>query len=101
MNPSKFLRVKEPGRYGKFQPFFNARPGELLPIVTEEKPKQLTIALWNYLPHWATEGKMKNVINARSESLFEKPYFRGAVTKHRCIVPADGFYEWQKIGTRR
>lgn len=73
----------------------------MLPIVTEEKPQQLTLAIWDFVPHWAKQGKAKGVINARAESLIEKPYFRSAIAKQRCIIPADGFYEWQKSGSYR
>lgn len=99
LNPDRFLKVKEPGRYGAFKPIYNARPGELLPIVTEEHPQQLTLAIWDFVPQWATHGKARGVINARAESLIEKPYFRSAVTKRRCLIPADGFYEWESVGS--
>jgi putative SOS response-associated peptidase YedK len=78
----------------KWQPIYNARPGEWLPIVTQEKPQQLTFALWQFLPHWLGERQGKGVINARAETVASKPYYREAFFKHRCIIPADGFYEW-------
>lgn len=52
---------------------------------------------WGFLPSWAKEeGKFKPVINARGETVAEKPYFRGAYKSGRCAILADGFYEWQK-----
>lgn len=77
-----------------WQPIYNARPGEWLPIVTEEKPKELTTAFWGFVPHWAKDGKAKAVINARAEGIATKPYFRSAFRSTRCVIPADGFYEW-------
>ncbi len=78
-----------------WKPIYNARPGEWLPIITEAKPNAITSAYWGFLPHWMDPKKGKAVINARGETLAEKPYFRSAVAGQRCIIPADGFYEWQ------
>lgn len=82
----------------EWKPIYNARPGEMLPIFTQEKPKHATTALWNYVPHWMRDGKGKGVINARSESIETKPYFRGSIKTKRCVIPADGFYEWARQG---
>lgn len=88
----KFIVDVEPFRAWK--PIYNARPGEWLPIITEEQPKAITNALWNYVPHWMKDGKGKGVINAKSETVAEKPYFRSSFQRQRCVIPADGFYEW-------
>lgn len=56
---------------------------------------------WGLVPHWAKDPAVGNrMINARAESLSEKPSFREAFEKRRCLVVADGFYEWRKTGTR-
>lgn len=81
-----------------WKPIYNARPGEWLPIVTEAKPKNITSAFWGYIPRWMDPKKGRAVINARGETIAKKPYFRSAVAGQRCIIPADGFYEWQKGG---
>ena len=53
------------------------------------------MAKWGLLPHWAKDSKIAfKMINARAETLTEKPAYRGLLTKHRCLIPADGFYEW-------
>src|ERR1035437_9524545 len=53
---------------------------------------------WGLIPSWAKDPAIGNrMINARAESLAEKPAFRAALKKRRCIIPADGFYEWQKL----
>lgn len=92
----KFILDVEPLRLWK--PIYNARPGEWLPIVTEEQPKNLTSAFWGFLPHWMDPKKGRAVINARAETIRTKPYFRKSFQRQRCIIPADGFYEWEKGG---
>ena len=57
---------------------------------------------WGLVPHWAKDLKFgSRTINARSETASEKPSFRSAMKKQRCLVIADGFYEWQRIGKRK
>jgi len=57
---------------------------------------------WGLVPSWARDAKIGDrLINARAESLAEKPAFKTAFRKRRCIMPADGFYEWQRIGGKR
>lgn len=82
----------------KWQSIYNARPGEVLPIITQQAPQTTTPALWNYMPHWLKDVKRGGVINARAEGIAAKPYFRGSLQSQRCIIPADGFYEWQRKG---
>jgi putative SOS response-associated peptidase YedK len=53
------------------------------------------MAKWGLLPHWAKDAKIAfKMINARAETLTEKPAYRGLLGRHRCLIPADGFYEW-------
>ena len=60
--------------------------------------RQLTTLRWGLVPFWAKEANVgAKMINARAESLLDKPAFRNAVRRHRCLVPADGFYEWAKV----
>lgn len=81
-----------------WQPVYNARPGEILPVITQEQPHRVTEALWNYVPHWMKDPKGRGVINARAETAATKPYFRSSFKSKRCIIPADGFYEWERKG---
>lgn len=76
---------------------YNATPGMTLPIITEEQPDVPTLARWGFVPRWMPQGA-KQVINARAETLSIKPYFRDAMKTCRCLVLADGFYEWQRTG---
>ena len=72
------------------------RPGEPAPIIRREEDGayHLRFALWGFVPHWMKEWPKQRPINARAESLLERPYFRSAVRHHRCLFPADGFHEW-------
>jgi len=73
-----------------------------LPVITNEQPKQIQLFIWGLIPFWvkdqktAEEARLK-IMNARAESLFEKPSFRDAAEKKRCLVLADGFFEWQEV----
>jgi len=59
--------------------------------------RELTLFRWGLIPSWAQDMKMgARMINARSETVAEKPAFRAAFKRRRCLIPADGFYEWQK-----
>lgn len=91
----EFFEVQKPEPW---RPIYNARPGEILPVITSEKPSTLTPAFWQYVPHWMKESKGKGVINARAETVATKPYFRASFKTKRCIIPADGFYEWDRKG---
>ena len=64
--------------------------------------RELALLRWGLIPSWAKDPAMGNrMINARAESASAKPAFRSAFRRRRCLVPADGFYEWQKAGTRK
>jgi putative SOS response-associated peptidase YedK len=72
----------------------DARPTQDLPIVIQDDPKQMVIGHWGY--PLTIGGKEKELINVRFESIKEKPLFQRAVKAHRCIILADGFFEWKK-----
>lgn len=79
-------------------PRYNLAPTQQAPIVPSgDHPP--TLARWGLIPHWAKDTKTGyTLINARAETLAEKPTFRGLLPAHRCLVPADGFYEWHTEG---
>jgi putative SOS response-associated peptidase YedK len=78
-----------------FTPRFNARPSQNLPIILNTAPDQIVMAHWGIKPIWAVkEGLKKEIINTRSES-FLKPTFKHDFESRRCLIPADGYYEWQ------
>lgn len=78
-----------------FEPRYNAAPGQHLPVVTSEEPETVTEAKWGFVPSWA-DSDGDSHINARVETVHEKPSFREAFERRRCLVPADGFYEWAR-----
>lgn len=86
-------------RVHELGPRYNLAPMQAAPIVTNEAPRELTIARWGLLPPWAKDAAFaSNTINARSETLREKKTFQHAFEARRCLVPADGFFEWKKAG---
>ena len=81
----------------KLEHRYNVAPTQLVPIVRENSVggRELIMARWGLIPSWAKDDSIaKHTINARSETVTEKPAFRHAIQKQRCIVPANGFYEW-------
>jgi len=81
---------------------YNVAPGQALPIITRHSPNQFEIMQWGLVPSWAKDPKIGyQMINARAEGIEQKPSFRKPFRSQRCIVPATGFYEWQKINTRQ
>jgi putative SOS response-associated peptidase YedK len=80
-------------------PRYNAAPMQWMPVIRQDPSGErvLQTLRWGLLPSWAKDESIANrLINARAETLAEKPSFRSALRKRRCIVPADGFYEWAK-----
>jgi putative SOS response-associated peptidase YedK len=81
------------------EPRFNVAPSQGVPVIVgRDSGPALTTMRWGFQPAWMRgDGQRPPPINARSESLLERPMFRGAVAHTRCLVPADGFYEWMAI----
>ncbi len=83
----------------EFAPRYNIAPTQSIPVITNQAPRTLTFVTWGLIPSWAKDTSMAaQLINARAETLTEKPSFRSAYKYRRCLVPADGFYEWMKDG---
>ena len=81
------------------RPRYNIAPTQTVPIVRQKDGggRELALVRWGLIPSWAKEaGIGGRLINARAETVAEKPAFRGAFRKRRALVPADGFYEWRK-----
>jgi len=86
------------------QPDYNIAPTKRVPAVLERSPdgdrdappeRRLTLVRWGLIPSWAKDPKIGNrLINARLETAHEKPAFRRAFAARRCLLPADGYYEW-------
>lgn len=80
----------------EFPPRTYVAPQSPIAIVREENnERHLALVRWGFIPSWVKEIKPgKPLINARSETLLEKPSFRNAIRRRRCLIPADGYYEW-------
>ncbi len=77
-------------------PNFNIAPTHDHPVVTNEDQEHIQLFRWGLIPFWAKDKKIgSRMINARLETILEKPAFRG-INKRRCVVPFDGFYEWKR-----
>lgn len=77
-----------------FEPRYNAAPNQSLPVVTNEEPETIQRMEWGLVPSWTDDRSDFGLINARAETLTEKGSFRESYEQRRCVVPADGFYEW-------
>lgn len=76
---------------------YNISPGASLASLYHKDHMQAVAMHWGLIPLWAKPGVFKKpLINARAETVFEKPSFRSLVKSHRCVVPVNGFYEWQR-----
>lgn len=83
---------------GKLAVHYNAAPQEQLVLITNAAPRKITLASWGIIPAWLKDAKgTKCLINARAETLSIKPSFRRAAEQRRCLVIADGFYEWAQV----
>jgi len=82
---------------GVFLPRYNIAPGQNILTVLNEYPDTIQTAKWGLVPSWAKDPVVGNrMINARAETITEKPAFRGSIRHKRCLIPADGFYEWKR-----
>jgi putative SOS response-associated peptidase YedK len=80
-------------------PSYNIAPTQEVAVIVSDGKKQLVKVRWGLVPSWAKELSVGNkMINARAETITEKASFKRAFKKRRCLIVADGFYEWQKIG---
>lgn len=83
-----------------FAPRFNIAPSqEVLTVMSDDGERTLLPARWGLIPSWSKEPK--GIINARCETLNEKPSFCESFERRRCLIPADGFYEWKNSGKSR
>jgi putative SOS response-associated peptidase YedK len=84
----------------ELSPRFNIAPTQQVAVVRQDRERpvrQASMMRWGLIPYWAKDPAIGNrLINARSESIVEKPAYRDAFRDHRCLIAADGFYEWQR-----
>jgi len=99
-SPSAKLKVKfRLDDVPLFEPRYNVAPTQAVPAVRDEDgTRHLAMLRWGLIPSWAKDAKIGyRLINARSDTVATKPSFRSAFKKRRCLIAADGFYEWKKL----
>jgi len=80
----------------EWHPRYNIAPTQPVPVVINDGQQRITFLQWGLVPAWAKDPAIGNrLINARAETLAEKPSFRAAYRRRRCLILADGFYEWR------
>ena len=84
-----------------YKPRYNAAPSQLLPVITHESPQGFSYFYWGTAPQWSKNKTIaERIINTRGELIKEKPVLKKNLKTHRCLVPADGFYSWKKVGKK-
>lgn len=98
---AEYLDLPEPPR--NLQPRYNVAPGQNVSAVRRNgQARRLSMLRWGLVPRWASDPKIgSRLVNARAETARTKPSFREAFRSRRCLVPADGFYEWKPEGGRK
>lgn len=87
-------------RHGLERPRYNLAPTQLVPVVVNDGERMLDAYRWGLIPSWAKDASIGNkLINARGETVAEKPSFRSALKRRRCLVVVDGWFEWHQ-GTK-
>lgn len=97
--PEQLIETFHLHRLLLYEPNYNICPGQkILTVVQLDDGSYKAVYLyWGLIPHWAKDNKIsQNLINARGETVAEKPAFKSAYQQRRCLIPATGFYEWQK-----
>ncbi|HJZ57906.1 MAG TPA: SOS response-associated peptidase [Gemmataceae bacterium] len=84
------------------QPRYNVAPSQSIPVFRNDGRggRELVMLRWGLIPHWNTDPRHSGFVNARAETAPEKPAFRDPFKWRRCLVPADGFYEWKTLGKK-
>jgi putative SOS response-associated peptidase YedK len=84
-----------------YKAHYNAAPTRLLPVITSTSPQGISLFYWGTSPEWSKNKVLsERAVNVRAEWLEEKPALKKALRKNRCIVPADGFYGWKRLGKK-
>jgi putative SOS response-associated peptidase YedK len=102
-NPDEFRRLLGYPEQPNFPPRYNVAPTQPVPIVRRtEGERHFALVRWGLMPPWVKDPKnFTLLINARGESAHEKPSFKNAMKRRRCLIPADGFYEWKGEGAAK
>jgi putative SOS response-associated peptidase YedK len=94
----------DPSDIPEFGPSYNVTPQTLQPIVRLNRDtgqREIVLLRWGLIPYWSKDAKIGySTINAKAETITTAPAFREAIQRRRCLVPADAFYEWQKLDAK-
>jgi putative SOS response-associated peptidase YedK len=81
---------------------YNCAPSQVLAVISTEEPEMLSFYRWGLIPFWAKDPSIGNkLINARAETIIEKPSFKKAFRSRRCLILSDGFFEWDKSSEKQ
>ncbi|MCF8367633.1 MAG: SOS response-associated peptidase [Bacteroidales bacterium] len=84
-----------------YKPRFNSAPSQNLAVISNQDPEHLSYYRWGLIPFWSKDPKIGNrMINAKAETITEKPSFKNCFKRKRCLVLSDGFFEWKKINAK-
>lgn len=100
----EIARILGAGANIDFAPSFNVAPSRKVPVcrISADGDRELVLLRWGLVPHWAKEiNDRYRMINARAETVHEKPAFRVPFRRRRCLVPADGYFEWKASPQRK
>ena len=86
----------------EYKPRYNCAPSQKLAVISNTSPEKLSYFRWGLIPFWAKDISIGNkLINARAETIIEKPSFKHSFRRKRCLVLSDGFYEWKRSGKEK
>ena len=95
---SSRFEVEEPASY---QSRYNVAPSQLVPVITQGEPRGFSFFYWGQPPGWTKNKTLaEKIVNVRAEQIAERPTLKKNLKGYRCIIPADGFYSWKKLGKK-
>lgn len=95
------LRFETEGGVAPYESRYNCAPTQMLTVIANNEPSRLQKFKWGLIPSWTKDAAIGNkMINARAETITEKPSYRKPLRSQRCLVPADAFYEWKLNGKK-
>lgn len=87
---------------GEIDPNYNVSPTQNIPVVFNDGTRRIVMVRWGLIPPWADDISVGNrMLNARGETISDKPSFRLPFKKRRCLIPATGYYEWKQDGSKK
>src|SRR6478672_4804217 len=97
VTPAELAEIFETLREIDWQPRYNIAPTQQVLAVRQQEDREFALLRWGLIPSWAKDKKIaSSLINARADTVATKPSFRSAFKRRRCLIVADGFYEWHR-----